>query len=311
MHARRSGKVFRDMCATHPRVLLAESGFTETGLALRSLCAERGHALELFFVSKRSNLTLALRTYCPDLALLDLDLFHPDPPAAVSVLHQSAPHIPLILFADGSEQDVAAECLQAGAKDFMLEGHMDGRTLDRVLRSAFSDCPVRLVSQACVDPLTGLMNRAGLVVEAQHWKEAHPLSPRRLLVSIRVQNLEALHLYSGDAKAEFCLSEVALLLREKIRETDLAAHVAPGHFVLLIQDVAEPSLPVVHRRVSDCMSALSERVSLGIQPLLVIHTEFLPSGTSPSFTELLGPGQGNGIQNKTLVEKPRRTGAAV
>jgi hypothetical protein len=71
------------------RVLLAESGFTETGVTLRSLCAEQGNALELLFVSRRSNLSLAPRTYCPDVALLDLALFQPDPPGAVSVLHEA------------------------------------------------------------------------------------------------------------------------------------------------------------------------------------------------------------------------------
>jgi hypothetical protein len=52
------------MCAAHPRVLLAENGYTETGVTIRSLCAERGQALELLFVSKQSSLSLALRIYC-------------------------------------------------------------------------------------------------------------------------------------------------------------------------------------------------------------------------------------------------------
>ena len=290
------------MCAAHPRVLLAESGFTETGVTLRSLCAERGHALELLFVSKRSNLSLALRTYCPDVALLDLALFQPDPPGAVSVLHLAAPHIPLILFADPADKDCAAKCLQVGATDYMLEGCMDGRTLDRVLRAAFRESPAKLMSQACIDSLTGLMNRAGLIVEAQSWRETHPLSARRLLVSVRVQNCEAMHLYGGEAKVDNFLREMAALLQRRVRNTDLGAHVAPGHFVFLIQDVAAAGLPAVHRRITNCLYDFSEAVTFGIKPLLSIHSEFLPAGSSPAFTELLGPDAT--AQNHRLVEIP-------
>ena len=110
------------MPAAHFRVLLAENGFTETAVTLKSLCAETGRSLELMLVSNPSNLVRALRTYSPHVALLDLSLLRPDPPAAVRVLHESAPHIPLILFAQAADKDSATKCLEVGAKDFMLHG---------------------------------------------------------------------------------------------------------------------------------------------------------------------------------------------
>jgi GGDEF domain-containing protein len=214
-------------------------------------------------------------------------LFQPDPPAAIHVLHQAAPHVPLILFADPADRDFATQCLEVGATDFMLEGYMDTRTMDRTLRVAFRGLPSDPLAQACHDPLTGLMNRAGLIVEAQLWRESHPLCARRLLVSIRLQNFEAMLLYAGETAAELFLREVARLLRKRIRNTDLAAHVAPGHFAMLVQDVAEFSLPAVHRRIAKCLAELDQALTLGMQPLFSIHSEFLPEGSFPAFAELL------------------------
>jgi hypothetical protein len=41
-----------------------------------------------------------------------------------------------------------------GATDYMLEGCLDGRTLDRALRAEFRESPAKLMSQACIDSLT-------------------------------------------------------------------------------------------------------------------------------------------------------------
>src|SRR5271165_1022025 len=263
------------MRAAHPRILLAEHGRTETGVTLRSLCAEREHGLELLFVSKGSNLSLALRTYCPDIALLDLELFQPDPPAALSVLHRSAPTIPLILFASPADKGFAEQCLGVGAKEFMLEGCMDMGMLERMVRVAVRESGGKFAPETGTDPLTGLMNRDGLIAEAQRWRGLHLFSARRLLVSIRVQNLEAIQLYAGERETESLLRDVARLLQRKVRKTDLEAHVAPGHFVLLIQGVAAAGLPAVHRRISNSLSDFNETRSAAVKPLLAIHSEFL------------------------------------
>lgn len=85
------------------RVLLAEKGFSETGLTLRSLCAEAGWSLELVFVHARSDLAHALLCYCPDVAFLQLALLQPDAPDRLRVLHLPYPSVPFILFADSAD----------------------------------------------------------------------------------------------------------------------------------------------------------------------------------------------------------------
>lgn len=277
------------MRTAHPRVLLAETGISETGLMLRALYAEGGSALEVRYVSKRNDLALEIQTYSPDIALLDLKLFQPDPPAGIHTLHHEAPHIPLILFAAIADKNVAERCLRVGAKDFMLEGYMDGRMLNRVLRSALSEPPAEARADACNDPLTGLMNRTGLMQESHRWAKWEGASARRLLVSIRVENLEAIQTRSGNVEAQLLLRKLAYKLQKKIRSSDTIAHVAPGHFVLMVGDVVEHSLPTVHRRIANCLAEFNEEQDRGTPPMFALHSEFLPTGEYGAFSEILAP----------------------
>ncbi len=70
-----------------------------------------------------------LPAHCPDVALIDLSLLQPDAPARILLLHDANPSIPLSLVADSADKDCAVSCLSTGAKDFMLEGFIDERTV--------------------------------------------------------------------------------------------------------------------------------------------------------------------------------------
>jgi hypothetical protein len=75
------------MATSMLRALLAESRLRETGLILRSFCAQAGRPLELIFVANRSDLAHALTTHGPDVALIDLTMLQPDVPARLTLLH--------------------------------------------------------------------------------------------------------------------------------------------------------------------------------------------------------------------------------
>jgi CheY-like chemotaxis protein len=130
------------------RVLLAEKRLTEAGIILRSICAEAGWALELVFVGTRGELGRALKAHSPDLALLDLSLLQPEAATYLRVLHLANSHVPFILFADPADKGCAVECLSMGARDFLLEGYLDERTVARVLQSAVGEGEAEAVMPA-------------------------------------------------------------------------------------------------------------------------------------------------------------------
>jgi PleD family two-component response regulator len=263
------------------RVLLAEDGFTDTDITLRSLCADTGQTLELFFVSTRTALPSALRDFHPDVSFLALSLLQPDPPGAVRSLHLAIPDVPLILFADPADSEVAAQCLQAGAADYILEGYMDVRTLDRVLRLALLVNQTASPLPVSRHPVTGLPDNSALL----HCPEfsLYPCclaAPRRLL-AVRLANYEIIRTVAGSRAADDALRQFAGLLQKCVRRCDLVAHVAPGNFVIAIPDATVSCLASIQRRITSRVHLQNQRL-LGALPLaLSIHPKPWPNSPLP------------------------------
>ena len=245
------------------RVLLAESGLTEAGLTLRSLCAETGRTLELVYVTNRDSLPRALRDFRPDVALLSLSLLQPDPPTTVYSLHQSLPHIPLILFADLADKELAIACLQVGATDYMLEGFMDERTLSRAL-------------QAALRAPDGL----ALPRDPQTFPDPVPGAIPPVLLSVQLTNFESLRAVEGALVADGALQRVAVQLQKCVRRGDRIAHVAPDKFLVVVADSCESSLLAVHRRITSRFRPENQLCAPTLA--LSVHYESCPCAAIPS-----------------------------
>jgi len=249
------------------RVLLAESGLTEAGVTLRSVCADTGRTLELLFVTNRDNLLPALRDFRPDIALLSLSLLQPDPLSSIHSLHQSLPDIPLILFADSADKELAVAGLQVGATDYMLEGYMDERTLGRVLQAALRS-PDSFAQDRGPRPSA----------------DSDPaIAP--LLLSVHLTNFESLRAVEGALVADGALQRVAVQLQKCVRRGDRIAQVAPDKFLVIVADSSETSLRAIHRRIT---SRFCPENQLCVPTLtLSVHSEPWPcAGTAfPEFPD--------------------------
>jgi GGDEF domain-containing protein len=251
------------MASSRLCVLLAGSGLSEIGVMLRSLCAGAGRTLELYFVTNRDSLYLALRDFRPDVSLLSLSLLQPDPPASIYFLHQSLPDIPLILFADSADKELAVACLQVGATDYMLEGYMDERTLGRALQAA-------------------LRSSDGLAVprDPQLSADSEPAADPPLLPSVHLTNFESLRTVEGALVAEGALQRVAVQLQKCVRRDDRIAHVAPDKFLVVVADSPEASLFAVHRRITSRFRPENQLCAPTLA--LSVHYEPWPSTITPS-----------------------------
>jgi len=77
----------------------------------------------------------------PEVIFVDLSLAHPDPLEAVRRVHRSAPEVPLIVLAYGSDKNCATQSLSQGALDYLLKGFIDTRT--DLLRDSFTGLYIR------------------------------------------------------------------------------------------------------------------------------------------------------------------------
>jgi PleD family two-component response regulator len=271
------------------RVILAEGGITETELTLRTLCADQGRGLELVFISNPSDLPQAFLQFNPHVAFISLTLFRPDPLQGVSALHRAVPHIPLILFALPADRDSAIRCLQSGAKDYILEGHLDGPTLDRVLHTATQrDVAVSSLSSSRQrDSLTSLPNRYGLLCQLQDSLKKFPFADSCLILSIQVRDRKKLLAAAGKTLLDQMLQRLAQRLLHCVRRSDLVAHVSQGLFVVVVANSGDSCLTALQRRLDSALTYFSQPQSFGVPFRFCIQGSFWRHNSPCSFREVL------------------------
>ena len=244
------------MSASSIRVLLASDTFSQVGLVLHFLRSRSAQNLEWFHVSAPTALGNTIREIRPHLILIQLSMFQSEPYASVRLLHCLFPHIPLILFANPADKDIAAKCLRLGAYDYMLEGHMDEHTLQRVFQSALTAPSSRPPSPSSREPLTGTPARDS---SSSAPADAPPmplgLGAGQFSVSVILENFSQLEEQLGAQHARDLLERLIPVLRGVIRATDRLIHSAPGHFVVVASDANDACLPSLRFRIASSLAA--------------------------------------------------------
>jgi len=268
------------------RLLLAEGAAREAASALHELFPEDQGGLELTEVSGVSTLMASLKLVNPEVILLDLALAHPDALEAVRRLHRTKPETPLIVIGESAEKETAAASLREGAMDYLLKGHMDAVTLDRVLRGALERNTLRGLADLLRDSLTDLYVRDGFLTLGSHVTEAAKQKGGNLvLLCARLENLEGIRENFGQNAAETSLSEVAALLTRSFRRTDILARIGESQFAALAVDAIEPSTPVLLQRLKKRLEALNRNTGAR-GPLELRMTARFWAGTG-TFAEFL------------------------
>jgi diguanylate cyclase (GGDEF)-like protein len=270
------------------RILLAEGGPGETASALHALYPEGQDDLELTSVSGVSTLIASLEIVNPEVIFLDLSLARPDPVDAVRRVHRSAPAVPLIVLADGSEKNSAVRSLGQGALDYLLKGSIDPRTLERVLRAALEHNTLDGLADLLRDSLTGLYIREGFLTLGERAMEAAKNRESTLvLLCMRIENLAALRAEYGPSAVESSLRELATLLAGSFRQTDIVARLGDSQFAALAVDAVAPSVPVLCQRLEKRIARLNRDMGPWGPLELRMSARFWSPKEATTFSEFL------------------------
>ena len=232
------------------RILLAEAEPSETADTLRALFPDASGGLDLTVVSTMATLVPTAKIVDPEIILLDLELSMRDPLDAVHLVHRSAPGIPLVVLADPSQKQFAAQSLSEGAMDYVLKGFMDARTLGRVLRNALERNTFEGLADLLRDPMTGLYTREGLLtLGSRSMEESRRTGESMVLICALFENLNMMRDVFGPGAADHALCDVATLLVGCCRRSDLVARIGPAQFALLAIDAIAPSAPLMRQRL--------------------------------------------------------------
>jgi diguanylate cyclase (GGDEF)-like protein len=241
------------------RILLAEDDAQETADTLGMLFPGATGGLDLTVVSTMATLIPTVKMVDPELILLDLGLSLTDPLDAVHLVHRSAPGIPLVVLADPAKKQYAAQSLSEGALDYVLKGFMDARTLGRVLRTALERNTFEGLADLLRDPLTGLYTRDGLLTLGTRCQEdAHRTGGAMVLICALLENLQILREGFGPGAADSALRDVAQLLVESCRRSDVVARLGTEQFAMLAVDAVAPSAPVMLQRLERRLAVHNE-----------------------------------------------------
>ena len=111
------------------RILIVEDSSTDADLASREIRRALGDCV-FEYVETREAFLAALATFRPDLVVSDYTLPHFDGLTALKLTLERAPLTPVIIWTGSINEDVAVECIKAGATDYILK--------DRIARLPFA-----------------------------------------------------------------------------------------------------------------------------------------------------------------------------
>ena len=232
------------------RLLLAEGSPGEAAVALHVLFAGSDPGLDLTVVSTIATLLPTIKVVDPEVILLDIALNSHEPMDAVHLVHRTAPGVPLIVITDPAKKEEAERSLTEGALDYVLRGHMDERTLERVLRAALERNTLKGLTDLLRDRVTGLYSRDGfLTVGVRRHEEAMRAGSSLVLICVLFENLQALRETFGPGAADRALSDVANLLKGCCRRSDEVGRLGETQFAILGVDAVAPSAEVMRSRL--------------------------------------------------------------
>jgi two-component system cell cycle response regulator len=195
---------------------------------------------------------------------------------------QTAPSVPFIALSGTADDSLAAQALQLGAQDFLVKSEISPGQLARALSFAIArqQAQIHLRSLSLLDELTGLHNRRGFVSLAEErLKLTARQGARSSLIFIDVDNLKYINDNFGHREGDYALQQIAGLLRECFRESDIIGRLGGDEFCVLISQAGETGDLLIRRRLSQLIAKSNENssrfyalsVSLGIVDVAGSH----------------------------------------
>jgi len=188
-----------------------------------------------------------------DVALIDLSLPDAQGLDILVEAQQAAPSVPFIALSGTPDDSLAAQALQLGAQDFLVKSEITPCQLARALSFAIArqQAQLHLRSLSLMDELTGLHNRRGFVSLAeQHLKLSSRQRVRSTLIFMDVDNLKYINDNFGHREGDYALQQIAGLLRECFRQSDIIGRLGGDEFCVLLSHASEMAEFLVRERLS-------------------------------------------------------------
>ena len=196
-----------------------------------------------------------------DVAIVNLSL--PDA-KGLDVLAEAqcaAPGVPFLALHESADESLAAQVLQLGAQDFLVKSELTPGRFERALSYAIArqQAHLHLLSLSLMDELTRLHNRRGFVSLAQQrLKLTSRQGVRSTLIFIDVDNLKYINDNFGHAEGDRALQQIAGLLRECFRESDIIGRLGGDEFCVLLSHTSASGDLLIGKRLGRLIDRSNE-----------------------------------------------------
>lgn len=226
-------------------LLLVEDSSQDAELVLETL---RGAGLDPLCrrVDTKEDYLRELNVSSPDLILSDFSLPQFDGKAALHLLKATGVEIPFIIVSGCIGEDMAVECMKAGASDYLLKDrlgrlpHAVSQALERKrLTEEKRQAEQRLFLETFHDPLTGLPNRSLFLDRVNRVILRNRRDTSRLfaVVCLSLEGFQIVHNSLGSSAADRLLIDVSRRILMRVRSADTLARLGGEDFVFLLDNL--------------------------------------------------------------------------
>ena len=244
------------------RVLIVEDSDDDAQLLMRQL--KKGDYLPSYQrVQSAQSMQQALTESDWDLVLADNSMPGFSALAALEVLKSSRRDVPFIIVSGQIEDSAAVAAMKAGAQDYLLKDNLARLlpAIERELREAAMRASQRRTEEelrfhAYHDPLTGLLNRR----EFEHRLEvaldlARREQERHILCYLDLDQFKLVNDTCGHSVGDEMLKQLAALLHDQLRASDILARLGGDEFGLLLERCNAEDAQRVVEKLRDAVAA--------------------------------------------------------
>jgi two-component system, cell cycle response regulator len=184
--------------------------------------------------------------------LLDLSLPDSQGLDTFTQVHAYAPDIPVIILTGLDDETLGQIAVREGAQDYLVKIQITSPILARAIRFAIERqrLVVELHTKSLVDPLTNLYNRRAFFALADRQIRIADRNQRGLLtLFIDVDNFKRINDSLGHQVGDKVLQDVANVLRDTFRHSDILARMGGDEFAILAIELDKKDSTAVTRRL--------------------------------------------------------------
>lgn len=178
-----------------------------------------------------------------DVALVDLGLPDAQGVEAPTKLKMIAPGLVIVVITGDSSSETALNLIRLGIQDYIPKSEATPKRVLRTIRFARErhERELRLRRIACVDQLTGSLNRRGLLSAVQNSSEAIArLNMSSALMTIDIDRFKTLNDTFGHPTGDMILRQSCRRIAHCVRENDVVGRAGGDEFWVVLNGFTRP-----------------------------------------------------------------------